>query len=256
MIAWTLENAKHFRSQPLELPDPPEQDSDPTAVQFAGSAWGMPTKINVSKNKRVSHEKVAEQHSRLSKLKEKSGATLIVCPLSTIVGWEDQIREHWGGDVSVVGGVGTVISSSSLNSGTVTESSSVSGEQPDSTPPMSTVSNTLKLPLKRGTPIRVYVYHGAYRCPDPSFLANFDIVLTTYSTLSTEYSKQCRAANTDIEDDDGISSDSAVVEIENGQPVARKKPKGAKRKKPLQIGECFSPLQAIHWFRVVLDEAQ
>lgn len=68
-----------------------------------------------------------------------SQATLIVCPLSTISNWEDQIGQH----------------------------------------------------VIRGS-LKVYVYHGAQRRSDPEFLAKYDVVLTTYSILSLEFSKEVK----------------------------------------------------------------
>jgi SNF2 family DNA or RNA helicase len=102
---------------------------------------------------------------------------------------------------------------------------------------------------KKGTRLRVYVYHGNARRPEPTFLANFDVVITTYSTLATEYSKQTRS----LEDGDDVASDSGN-EV-NGKTT--KTTKTGKRKRPVNNGtEATSPLQSIHWFRVVLDEAQ
>jgi SNF2 family DNA or RNA helicase len=113
----------------------------------------------------------------------------------------------------------------------------------------------------------VYVYHGNARRPDPSFLADFDAVITTYATLASEFSKQNRSAATpDDEEDEGNSSEGiGGVDIdEHGNQVLRlpKTKKGVlKRKKSSILGsngisETASPLQSIHWFRVILDEAQ
>jgi SNF2 family DNA or RNA helicase len=98
------------------------------------------------------------------------------------------------------------------------------------------------------------------------FLADFDAVITTYATLASEFSKQNRSianAEADEEEDEG-SSDGGGVEIdERGNPVLKlpkAKRQALKRKKFAMLGnggvEASSALQTIHWFRVVLDEAQ
>lgn len=122
--------------------------------------------------------------------------------------------------------------------------------------------------VRQGIPLRVYIYHGNARRPDPAFLADFDAVITTYATLASEFSKQNRSlASTDADDDDddGSSDGAGGVDVdENGNQVLRlPKPKrtGLKRKKSFaHVGngavEAASALQSIHWFRVVLDEAQ
>ena len=118
-----------------------------------------------------------------------------------------------------------------------------------------------------GRALRVYVYHGNARRPDPAFLADFDAVITTYSTLATEYSKQSKSiASPDEEENDGVSSDDCVETDERGVQIIKvQKPKKAcvkKRKKTCPNangvipGEASSPLQSVAWFRVVLDEAQ
>ncbi|KAI0132362.1 SNF2 family domain-containing protein [Xylariales sp. AK1849] len=62
-----------------------------------------------------------------------SGATLLVCPLSTVTNWEEQIKQH----------------------------------------------------VKPGT-FRYYIYHGPNRIKDPKKLAQFNLVITTYGSVSSE----------------------------------------------------------------------
>ena len=91
-----------------------------------------------------------------------SRATLLVCPVSTIANWEDQIKQH---------------------------------VEPDT--------------------LSYYIYHGNNRISDLEQLATYDIVITTYSVVASEFDKRSRKMK-----DAGVS-----------------------------------PLQQTHWFRIVLDEA-
>ncbi|CAI4210531.1 unnamed protein product [Parascedosporium putredinis] len=73
--------------------------------------------------------------SPLTKLVRNTKATLLVCPLSTITNWEEQIKQH----------------------------------------------------VKPGT-IKYHVYHGSGRIKDLRKLSEFDLVLTTYGSVSSELS--------------------------------------------------------------------
>ncbi|KAI9206746.1 SNF2 family N-terminal domain-containing protein [Polychytrium aggregatum] len=115
----------------------------------------------------VSYQTPAEAFGCSYPLKP-SRATLVVCPLSIISNWEEQIDSH-----------------------------------------------------VKNKSFRVYVYHGPGRNSNIDFLASHDIVITTYSVLSIEFSKP-----------------------------ARDKKKGYQTS-----GNEVSPLLSIHWYRVVLDEA-
>ena len=265
LLATTTQQAELFAAEPFELPPPPEPiEEEPSMESFSNAVWDMPNikKLSLTKEKKKAiYEKAIAKYNRMSRLKEKTKATLIVCPLSTIVSWEDQIKDHWGGDVTVVGGVGSnpippapvassmggdLVDSTMLSDGRLSEAPR--SAQPSRQP--SPVSG------KKGRPLRVYIYHGASRRADPQYISKFDVVITTYSTLSSEYSKQMRAINPDADEDEGVSSDSGVVEVdENGNAIPRRKAK-SKRKRAFTPGDCGSPLQAVYWFRVVLDEAQ
>ncbi|KAG6854236.1 hypothetical protein C0991_009254 [Blastosporella zonata] len=262
LIAATLASAKAFAITPLDTPAPPSDSVDPG--QFAGSVWGMPSPDAATsqrqKNKNIKvQEKVEAEYARASRIKAKSRATLIVCPLSTVSNWEDQLREHWKGEVTVFGGSG--------------------GTCAPATPSQSMSQLSLSLPSMDGdseaksslarphvwSSLRVYIYHGNARRPDPAFLADFDCVITTFATLASEFSKQNRCmAAADEDDDDGNSSDTnAGFDFdEHGNQIMRltkAKKGGLKRKKSMLPGngncEASSALQSIHWFRVVLDEA-
>ncbi|THV06005.1 hypothetical protein K435DRAFT_711955 [Dendrothele bispora CBS 962.96] len=269
LIAATLDSAKKFASTPIELPpissEPSAEGAVPLASQFAGTVWNMPDTSQLSakakaKAQRLQEKKEAE-YTRASRIKAKSRATLIICPLSTVSNWEDQFRDHWKGEVFVVGGSGGCLPPPAAVQPQPPQAPSVS-----SSSGMALFTDAQPQPtvrVREGTPLRVYIYHGNARKPDPAFLADFDCVITTYATLASEYSKQNRSI-ANAEDDDGNSSDDAGgVDIdEHGNQVLRlPKPKktGTKRK---QVGvggicpnEITSALQSIHWFRVVLDEA-
>jgi SNF2 family DNA or RNA helicase len=197
-------------------------------------------------------EKYEADYVRACRIKVKSRATLIICPLSTVANWEDQFREHWKGEVTVFGGNGSCPA------------------QPTGQPPTPSIPAENQQPsgspsprIRTGAPLRIYIYHGNARRPDPSFLADFDAVITTYSTLASEFSKQSRSTAVPEDDEDEGNSSEATMEMDDsGNPIVKlsKPKKGTKRKKTSAIAasatEIPSALQSVHWFRVVLDEAQ
>jgi SWI/SNF-related matrix-associated actin-dependent regulator of chromatin subfamily A3 len=258
LIAATLQAAKAFEAEPLVPPIPPiptHHESDLTAEHFAGRVWGMPssstsapsvTSAKAKAKEAKAQDLAEEQYMRACRIKCKSRATLVVCPLSTVANWEDQFREHWSGSVRVLGGSGTCTNADLGGTQTTLTAMFANCMDTDRNTPD---DGTTVTQVKKGAPLRVYVYHGNARRPDPTFLGNFDVVITTYSTLATEFSKQTRS----LEDGDDVASDSGN-EV-NGKPA--KTTKTGKRKRPTNNGtEATSPLQSVHWFRVILDEAQ
>lgn len=230
LLAATLPAAREFGQEPLDaLPRVPFSHitSDSALSTMAAGGYNTPSEGKTKGKGKIEEKREIEEYNRACRLKVKSRGTLIVCPLSTIVNWEDQFKEHWAGEVNVVGGAAGGYSVAAKK--------------------------------KTASSIKVYVYHGNARNSDPNFLADFDAIITTYATLASEYSKQSRNGD----DDDVSDGESGLVEEvqnttldENGQVVlAAKKPKGKKRKKA-GGAEQSSPLQMVHWFRVVLDEAQ
>lgn len=113
----------------------------------------------------------------------------------------------------------------------------------------------------------IYIYHGSGRLTDALEIAEYDIVMTTYATLATEYAHSI-AEDEDGSDDgntDGLQSrgddDDVTIVDANGrsfggddQEDGRKKKKGGKKRKA-QEDRPLSPLQQIEWFRIILDEA-
>lgn len=265
LIAHTLQASQEFAATPIELPPPPRDVAKKTPnldpSHFAGSVWGMPETVASSSMSAKAKAKAAKEldrhtveYARACRIKVKSRGTLIICPLSTVSNWEDQIRDHWRGEVHAVGGGSGVSAMPALTNGT----SAISFSDQDVTP-----LNTGR--PREGKSIRVYVYHGNARRPDPEYLSDFDVVITTYATLASEFSKQNRiiAALEAGDDDDDGSSDGGFgnVDFEDKNSQTAKTPNGkkggTKRKKLCSsASESISALQSVHWFRVVLDEAQ
>lgn len=287
LIAATLSTAQQFSTTPLPPPTKSPLDEEIastslSASHFVGGVWGMP---DVAPSSGGSHAKQArlqkEQEkwetecARARRIKVRSRATLIVCPLSTVVNWEDQFREHWAGDVQIVGGPGSNASSSQstmCSTNTVTNDDGVCLRQSvvDQTgvPSSNVLVNGQEgaATLEQGETerlLRVYIYHGNTRCPDPKFIANFDAVITTYATLASEYSKQTKSlVSQETEDDDEETLTSDNHTDASGNQIVRlpeaKDRKSSKRRKggTMSTAEISSALQSIHWFRIVLDEAQ
>ncbi|KDN45926.1 hypothetical protein K437DRAFT_274125 [Tilletiaria anomala UBC 951] len=192
--------------------------ADAGAKKFNDTLCFAPT---TSPRKKTRQEKAKEQEAiRLANLDVRSRATLIICPMSIISNWEEQVKEHWG---------------------------------------------YLKRP-------KIYIYHGAQRSKEPGFIANHDVVLTTYSTLAIEFSNQTIWADHSVKEHDcsdsefeRFASDSDKSDHEmptydaEGKPVEstthRKRKKRAKKKVISKSGDSPNPLQRIEWFRIVLDEA-
>ncbi|KAK4057785.1 hypothetical protein OIO90_001004 [Microbotryomycetes sp. JL221] len=205
------------------------------------------------------------QQARFKRLACRSRATLIICPLSTIQNWESQFEEHTAdGD----GSRSYTINVHDEQDYTVEEGESSSDDNSSFGRLESQVNGKKK---RNSKAISVYVYHGNSRIAEPHKLADYDVVLTTFSTLGTEYSKQCRAEDereaeveerkrretNDSEDEPltvfGYGAKGEVIETKPGDDVVKAGKPLRKRKRV----ECDydSPLQQIQWFRVVLDEA-
>ncbi|KAG8866814.1 hypothetical protein FRB97_003736, partial [Tulasnella sp. 331] len=228
LIANTLASANAYvGTVPIRAPAPPpppkpvvKASAPLTAAHFAGSVWGMPDvsddeedatssgkifiqhqpqqqpqqhlSAKLKAKAKAAEQRSAEEMARAARIKTKSRATLIVCPLSTVVNWEDQFKEHWAGEVIVVGGAtgvplapaasssgSTGPAASGAWSGTGLTGASLARGFPSSSQMEANNARTAK---KVGHALKIYVYHGTSRRPDPNYLADFDAVITTYST--------------------------------------------------------------------------
>ena len=256
-----------------------------------GGSFGKP--LSKKKQAKQRREKAKEEavQLRFEKLVCRSRATLIVCPLSTVQNWESQFEEHTTaverdshGGKSIRIEADSEVSKALKRKMRVADSDEddfvVKDDDSDDISDSSMRSITFSgRPKKKKSALRIYIYHGASRCDDPRRLADHDVVITTFSTLATEYSKQVRA-DEEREDEEELAAKRAaeeedgIVEVfgfgpngeiltsppgqdaEAAQKAAKEKEKKAKRKRKRVEGSGVSPLQAIQWFRVVLDEAQ
>jgi hypothetical protein len=110
-------------------------------------------------------------------------------------------------------------------------------------------ANELSDKVSENDKLSVLVYHGGARTKDPSELAKYDVVVTTYTIVANEVPKQ----NADDDPDQKNGEDSSAGN--------KKKPpsKSKKRKKKLKDSDIdidSGPVARVRWFRVVLDEAQ
>lgn len=281
LIASTLPSARKFaqgstKDEPSESgsdgSDSDDEEDNVDISSFSRYIPDMPVGDASSKKRKrdtgfkFTAQKIAklERKGRLDRLRLKSRATLLICPLSTVSNWEEQIRDHWRGKVHVVG------------------AAAEKGKKTDK-------------PMPEKGDLKIYIYHGNSRKNDLDFLADFDVVITTFSVLQTEYSKQIKTAEgektylqscpvaaaassaaTPIASDYS-AEDHDVMDLDGNGASRHERPELRAERLSLQRGsadskkrkngdmdlfgkktanEVVSPLQAVEWFRVVLDEAQ
>lgn len=269
LIAATRSSAQKWARSKATEPEA-EEDVKPKveigASTFKNRVFGMPevdsdTDMKPSTNKRKREENDEKQQAaRQSRIQFRSKGNLLVCPMSTITNWEDQIKDHWNGKVEIVGGSGIapkdIVPKKKITKRKGQESSDEDDEDFDL--------------------LRVYVYHGSAKINDPAFISEFDIVITSYNTLAMEYSKMAAVITDDstpVETADNSDEEIPVLgdtslneratkpeveaEIKAAEVADRLRKAEAKKKGkgPLKKVE-MSALQAVEWFRVVLDEAQ
>ncbi|KAM0563267.1 hypothetical protein ACHAPJ_000985 [Fusarium lateritium] len=97
-----------------------------------------PIQPEAPEQKPTKHEVLSQQPTlALTPLMRNAKTTLLVCPLSTVTNWEEQIKQH----------------------------------------------------IRPGT-LNYHIYHGPNRIKDPARLATFDLVITTYGSVSNELSSR------------------------------------------------------------------
>ncbi|TYJ56013.1 hypothetical protein B9479_003255 [Cryptococcus floricola] len=257
LIAATRSSAREYaRSKPepaRESPKQAEEDAEMQAGPFRTKVFGMPDiseqpclDTNSKKRKR-DEDQTIDAAARRARIACRSKATLLITPMSTISNWEDQIKEHWNGPVEIVGGASGVMPPRKIER--KWKPPKANGEESDNED------------LDNFDLLRIYIYHGPSRRPDPKFISEFDIVITSFNTLANEYSKQSGSdteSNTPGETannsgDDVPDNRKVDTAIKPGEVAAAIK--GGKKGRGKGKGMETSPLQAIDWFRVVLDEA-
>jgi len=97
-------------------------------------------------------------------------SNLVVCPLSVLAQWVDEIRSHTGTTHSPLSWQGQSLI---LMCDYVWQFNAVSGHA------------------------SIYIFHGVNRVKDPVFLAKHDVVITTYSTLAAELPNEKRGKSID-----------------------------------------------------------
>ncbi|WOO85037.1 Helicase-like transcription factor CHR27 [Vanrija pseudolonga] len=268
LIAATRPEATSWSRKPLEKFELIDGDDDCKeeigASAMSTRVFGMPEDDSGGESSKKRKKRPREDEAlvalraRRSTILKRSKATLLVCPMSTITNWEDQIKEHWDGEVEVIGGTSANVKKE-RGSKPAADEDELEGSEWDK--------------------LRVYIYHGTSRKADPRFLAEFDIVITSYSTLANEYSKQCATCGGDDEStpaDTGVNSSDESGHVDSTRPASGSRSTKGDREsdiKPADIVEALrtskkqprrklgatseqrSPLQQIDWFRVVLDEA-
>lgn len=106
--------------------------------------------------------------------------------------------------------------------------------------------------------LSVLIYHGGNRTKEPTELAKYDVVLTTYAIVTIEVPKQPLV---DEEDNDQNNGERYGLSSEFSMNKKQKKTSGSKKGKKGKRGTHSDAsdggtLANVRWFRVVLDEAQ
>jgi SNF2 family DNA or RNA helicase len=101
-------------------------------------------------------------------------------------------------------------------------------------------ASELSAKVTQSAKLSVLVHHGGSRTKDPTELAEYDVVVTTYAIVSLEVPKK---------DTDGEHS------AGNKLKRLKKNATGMAKKKKKPSNSNGGPLAMVRWFRVVLDEA-
>ncbi|GMJ03408.1 SNF2-RING-HELICASE-LIKE 2, chromatin remodeling 28 [Hibiscus trionum] len=109
--------------------------------------------------------------------------------------------------------------------------------------------------------LSVLIYHGGSRTKNPSELAKYDVVLTTYSIVTNEVPKQAIVDDDEIDEKTaekyGLTSDFLTnIKRKKASNVGKKGNKGRKGIDGSLIDSSVGALARVNWLRVILDEAQ
>lgn len=224
LMASTRDSGIAWSKKPLDVETETPVKPELSADGFKNRVFGMPD-VDTSKDKKRKCE------DRTSRIKYRARGTLLVCPMSTLSNWTQQLTDHWGGRITIVGG-----------------SHGVAPKEYWANEPRERDDEEDDFDM-----LRVYVYHGPARVADPEFLAHFDIVLTSYNVLALEYSKMCSSL-AETPADTPTSEQGNELDAQDLDGRLSKKMKKNSGKAPTRTEA--SALQSVEWFRVVLDEAQ
>ena len=102
--------------------------------------------------------------------------------------------------------------------------------------------------------LKVYIFHGNNRSRDVEFLAQQDVILTTYATLSLEYSKKNnkKDGKEEKKDEKEERKEDLMKDEDNKE---EKVDTSTESEKEEEANECETSLLSLPFFRVVLDEA-
>lgn len=114
--------------------------------------------------------------------------------------------------------------------------------------------------VAEGAELSVLVYHGGSRTKDPSELAKYDVVVTTYAIVTNEVPKQPLVDEDEDEKNGekyGLSSEfSFNKRKKKTSTVSKRGKRGRKGTDSSAVDYDCGTLARVGWLRVILDEAQ
>ncbi|KAE8219325.1 hypothetical protein CF319_g6962 [Tilletia indica] len=231
LMTRTWKAAEEFgesRVTTLEDVDLPEEDDDDDLADGSSMSWGGMPRARPGRKKGKKEKKWREQErARITNLKTRSRATLIVCPMTVIQNWVEQINEHW-----------------------------VSRERPRLYMYHGTSRDQDPSSLADNDVILTTYSTLGYEFGRSSTWADEDEV---DASLADMLSSKSGTANAQSSNAKVLSDDDDDFEMfdRSGNKIAGSSSKGkggVKRKKAVRK-EAFNPLQRIEFFRIVLDES-